>query len=200
MDLTPLIMISAGTFATNQTFTPFPAGGGSLGGLLFFLVIVALVVVRRIRYAVRGRRYSTGRVLSYPVIYMILTLALVVSADYQDPTALLSLLAIPAGFPVGYVLGRTTSFFNQGGTLFFKRSPFVLIIWMVSYIGRLFILIELGSNFEIGLIFDTILAGTTGVLIGEALRVIQAYRKHTSAPQESSDSGNDEQVEMMKEL
>ena len=197
-----LIILAAAPMATGQTFAGLPAGGGSLGGLLFFLFLIALVIVRRIRYAVRGRRYSTGRVISYPVIYLILTIVTVVPIEIFNPIALTSLLAILIGFPVGYVFGRNTSFFNQNGALYFKRSPYILIIWLISYIGRLFILMEVGANFEIAFIVDTILALTTGILLGEGIRVIRVYNSHhAGSPGDQGKAEDDEhQLGLMKEM
>ncbi|AKA48763.1 hypothetical protein IX51_06220 [uncultured archaeon] len=105
-------------FNSRQRFKPdtatSPTGLGNPGDLAFLLVIVDWVVVRRIMWAVRGRRFSRGRVLSLPIIYVILTAAIIVPLEYAYPIAFKSLLTMPVGFGIGYMFGKQISFLKNG--------------------------------------------------------------------------------------
>lgn len=180
----------------TQTSVLGSSGFGGVGGIGFLLAIVLLVVVRRIMYAVNGRRFSTGRVLSLPVIYLVLTFVTLIPLEYLNPMSLLSLLAIPVGFAAGYMFGKQVSFFKRGEVLYFKRSPVILVLWLISYVTRIILIYFLGTNFEIVFLVDSILALTSGLIIGEAVRVLKGHSQHVS----KSQAGQDAEFELMKEL
>ncbi len=191
-------MLAPSTVAAFPFTTPSPIVGqgfGNIGGLGFLLFIVAIVVVRRIKYATHGRRFSRGRVISLPAIYLFLTLVTIIPLEYLYPEAMLSLLTIPVGFAAGYMFGKHVSFFDRGGVLYFKRSPVVLILWLVSYITRIFLYYLLGTNFQVAFIVDAILALTSGLLLGESIRVIRGHSQYIGKP-----SSEPEDFELMKEL
>lgn len=189
----PISILSA-PFAQPSLFGT--SGLGGVGGLGFLLAIILLVVVRRIMYAVHGRRFSRGRVLSLPVIYLFLTFVTLIPLEYLNPVALLSLLAIPVGFVAGYMFGKQVSFFNKDGVLYFKRSPVILILWLISYITRIVLVYLLGSNFDIVFTVDSILALTSGLILGEAIRVLKGHSQHVSKPAPEKE----EEFDLMKEI
>lgn len=198
MDPSAALATLVSHFSSTQTFTPFPTGG-NLSGLGIFLVIIVIVVIRRIMYAVRGRRYSSGRVLSLPVIYLILTVVTIIPLEIQNSIALASLLTLPVGFAIGYAFGRQASFFYKGGMLYYKRSPVVLIIWLISYVSRLFLLFVLYQNFRVLFIVDAVIALTAGMIIGEAIHVLRKHDQFTGS-EPRKDEGSNDDFEMMKEM
>lgn len=182
-------------FNASTQSTSYTNGIGNLGSLAFLLIIVAWVAARRIMFAVRGRRFSKRRVLSLPVLYIFLTFLLIVPLEYNYPMALTSLLAIPAGFVVGYMFGKQVKFFNKNGALFFKRSPVVMVIWLVSYAARVILFYEFSSNLQVSFIFDAVLALTAGMLIGESIRILRSHSEYRQGS-----TGSTEGFEMMREL
>ncbi len=167
-----VIPSSAGAFTATQG-SPIP---GSYGDLAIFLAIIALIVVRRIIRGIYGRRYSTGRVLFLPVFYIVLTLAFVLFLDSGNQYFYYILLLIPAGLVAGLRVGGGASFFLKNGEVYYKRSPYIMVFWLVSYIARLILLFLYPTNLEIAFAVDAVLAITAGLIVGEAIHLIEGRK------------------------
>lgn len=173
--------------AAAQTIQPGATSAGSIETLVIFLAIIAIIVARRIVRGVYGRRYSTGRVLFLPVFYVLLTLAFVIFLNIGDTEIYYTLLLIPAGALLGLRIGGGISFFTKNGEVYYKRSPIILVIWLVSYVSRIILEFLYPTNRTIILAVDIVLALTAGLIIGEAVHLIQGRRDFIPAPEVEED-------------
>ena len=174
---TSIISIVTGSAAQTYPFTPT-----SYSGLGIFLVFIVLIVIRRVMRGIYGRRYSTGRVLFLPVFYVVLTLIFVAAFSATDIYAYYTFLLIPAGAIVGWRFGGGVSFFMKNGEVYYKRSPYILVVWLVSYILRVLLEFLFPSNLTIAFGVDAVLAITAGLIIGEAIHLIRGRRSFNQTP------------------
>lgn len=164
----------------NQNF-------GSIEELAVILILISLVVVRRIVRGVYGRRYSTGRVLFLPAFYIFLTLVFVIFLNLGDSYIYYTLLLIPAGALAGLRVGGGATFFMKNGEVYYKRSPFILIFWLISYIARLLLDFYFPTNVTVAFAIDVVLALTAGLIVGEAIHLIKGRKDFK--PQAQSEEG-----------
>lgn len=170
--------ILASSASGQQNLTGFPSGG-SVQSIYFLLMFLAIIVTLRIYRGINGRIYSTARVLRVPVIYVFLTLITVIGVGTFEPILVATLALIPAGFLLGYRFATKVTFFNRNNTVYYKRSPAVLIIWLISFIIRLVLEITIPPTVTIDFIVDLILCSTTGIFIGEALNVVRMRKSYS---------------------
>lgn len=140
---------------------------------IIFLFISIRVFVR----GINGRPYRQSYLYRRPVLYTLLTLYLIFPELYVSDFILLVLLAIPLGFIIGDRYGGDVSFFSVNSTLYFKRSPVIMIIWLISFGIRLILEILYPTVFLYDVMVDLLLAFTDGMLIGEARNVIIKARE-----------------------
>jgi hypothetical protein len=134
----------------------------------------------------KGTKYSAMNVYRLPISYLAITIIslLIISPSYLD------ILVVAAAIIVGYLLGlRLTAglqFFEKNNATYYKRSPFIMIVWLISFIARFGIelLVPLSLPIEIGI--DIILAGTTGMIIGEATHIGRSYKKYILEPKKGA--------------
>jgi hypothetical protein len=172
--------------ATQATQPGLPSTG-SMETLVIFLAIIAIIVARRIARGIYGRRYSTGRVLFLPVFYVLLTLVFVIFLNLGDTDIYYTLLLIPAGAVMGLRIGGGISFFMKNGEVYYRRSPVILIIWLASYVSRILLEVLYPTNRTIAFAVDVVLALTAGLIIGEAVHLIQGRRSFNPAPEKEED-------------
>ncbi len=166
------------------------------GGLLYFLVFIAIIVTLRLYRGIHGRRYSNARVLRLPVIYTILTLVSVLLAGFIDNEILVTLALIPLGFIVAYRFGSNVNFFTRNGTVFYRRSPVIMVIWLASFISRYILEILYGNNLQVILFVDAILSLTTGLIIGEAFHVLSKRKDYIPQASDSESVSHDFSIKM----
>ena len=145
-------------------------------GLQFELIIGVLIVIGIVR-GLAGRKYTPLRVLRAPVLYVLFTLVAVFLTSIPNIYAQLMLLFLPIGIPVGLRFGRDVKFFTKNGLLYYKRSPFILLLWAGALIAR--VALELYSSQSIlGIIvFNALLSFITGMLLGEAIHIFRTRKK-----------------------
>ncbi len=182
--------------ATPSPGSPFATGGGSTG-YIYLIGFLVFIIFLRIMRGIRGRRFSQGRVLMLPVIYILITLATVIPLELSHPIALISLAGIPAGFVVGYLFGQKVQFFNKNGMLYFKRSPVIMIIWLVSFVIRIVLEFEFTLNFQALFAVDVLLAVTSGLLIGESIHILRSHAEHK---QKNEEKRSQEETDYVKEM
>lgn len=163
--------------SSQQGFTGFPAGG-SPNSIYFFLAFIAVIATLRIYRGINGRVYSQVRVLRLPVVYVILTLVIILFFDSFNLMLVATLGIIPLGFLLGYVYGTRVKFFSRNNVVYYTRSPVIMVVWLVSYVGRMVIAIVVSPSFTVLFIFDALLCATTGLLIGEALNIMRKRREY----------------------
>ena len=171
--------------ASGGTLMPPGTFPQQSGGILYFLVFIAIIVTLRLYKGVYGRRYSNARVLRLPVIYTILALISVLILGFIDNVLLLTLAFIPLGFIVAYRFGSNVNFFTRNGEVYYRRSPVIMIIWLVSFLTRYILEILYGNNLQIIMLVDAILSLTTGLIIGEAFHILSRRKEYVPQPSEA---------------
>jgi membrane protein CcdC involved in cytochrome C biogenesis len=141
------------------------AGTSSQIELYYFLVVIALVLILRVRRTLNGQRYS-NRIFTLPIIYAIILLTFIVTLTIEE--ILIAVVLAVVAIPLGIRLSLNPEFFFRNNVLFFKRSVLLTIIWLGGFIIRIFLEIfyPTGDNF-INFIITGLLAFTLGLIIGE---------------------------------
>lgn len=159
---------------SNSTQGP---GGSSY---LFFLVIIAFIAVRRISRGVRGSPFRISRVLRAPIIYSILSVLFIFVLSPLNYDIYATIIFLPVGLLFGLGVGGSISFFLKGNVVFYKRSQAILVFWIVSFMLRI-ILEMFYSNIVIAeIVFDALLAFTSGLIIGEAINIINKAKVYSA--------------------
>ncbi len=183
-----LFFISA---ASNpQNLTGFPTTG-SMNSVYFVLIFFAIIVTLRIYRGVNGRAYSTSRVLRLPVVYVILTLITILAVGSFDPILVATLALIPAGFILGYRFGTKVRFFNRNNQVYYARSPVIMVIWLASFIIRLVVEEAMKPSLTVYFVVDLALCATTGLLIGEALNIVQKKKEYEDSQNNTPSQGEE---------
>lgn len=159
----------------SVTYLGFPSQ--QAGGLYFTLIFVAVIVALRLYRGIDGRRYSNIRVLRLPVIYSLLTLFTVLAVSLIDNLIIATLAFIPAGAIAGYRFGSNVKFFMKNSSVYYARSPVVMVLWLASFIARYILEFAYPGNLTVILVVDSVLSLTTGLLIGEAVNIMQRRKE-----------------------
>ncbi len=149
----------------------------NLYSMMIVLTIFVLIVGRRIYRGIKGRVYSTRRVLSLPILYIFITIASILPSAISNLNFIFTFFLIFAGLIIGLRFGEKVSFFYNTGTLYYKRSVFVLYFWLISLLVRIILYFLIPANFIIDISIDSILALTSGLLIGEAIHIINSKNR-----------------------
>lgn len=163
-----------------------PVSSGSLApnfDSFYLLIFIAIILTLRIYRGVSGRIYSNSRVLRPPIIYLLITIIAVLGVGFIDNTILLTLALIPLGFLIGYRFSTNVNFFSRNGTVYYKRSPVIMVIWLASFLGRMALEFLFPLNLQVLLVVDSALSLTTGLIIGEAFNLMSERKNYV--PQEA---------------
>ncbi|CAC12438.1 hypothetical membrane protein [Thermoplasma acidophilum] len=140
------------------------------------LIIIALIVIRSSIRAFHGRRYSRARLIRLPILYLILSVALLLVDFPRTPIYYSVMLLIPAGYAMGTRFGTQASFFYRSNVLYFKRSPVIFIIWMCSFLARISLEFFVPASPMINLIIDAVLSFTAGMILGESVYLLSSRK------------------------
>ena len=100
------------TSFSPQTFTT---------GYYFEIFIGIMVIVGIVRGLV-GRRYSAGRVLRTPAIYILFTAFAIYFTKWPNIYAEAVIVLIPIGIPFGIKFGKDVKIFKKENVLYYRRS------------------------------------------------------------------------------
>ena len=146
-------------------------GTSSQFELYYFLVLIALVLILRVRRTLNGQRYS-NRIFILPTLYALILLSFILTLTIEEIliTVILAVVAIPLGLRVS----EDPEFFFRNNVLLFKRSVVLTIIWLGGFIVRVFLEIfySTGNNL-INFIITGLLAFTLGLIIGERYMIME---------------------------
>ena len=140
-------------------------GTSSQVELYYFLVLIALVLILRVRRTLNGQRYS-DRIFILPTLYALILLSFIVTLTIEE--ILIAVILAVVAIPLGLRVSENPEFFFRNNDLFFKRSVVLTIIWLGGFIVRVFLEIfySTGNNL-INFIITGLLAFTLGLIIGE---------------------------------
>ncbi|WP_297216176.1 hypothetical protein [Thermoplasma sp.] len=150
-------------------------------GLAVILFIIALILIRTTIRAFHGRRYSNVRVVRLPAVYIILSVFAVLINFAGRFFYYSILLLIPAGYVFGSRFAGQAQFFYRSDVLYYRRSPVIFIIWLSSFLARIFLQFVLPDSFVINIIIDSVLSFTAGLLLGESINLIVKKRQMTES-------------------
>ncbi len=157
--------------------------------VLILVALLAIIAVRlfvRLRKNASGARYSLRSILLLPVLYSAITFFLMIGMQFRGDAILIASLII--GIAAGLLFGRRSEIFERDGKVMYRRSAFVMAIWLIGFLIRIGLEFVSGSfdfgsstpSFAAGgaVIFgaDVLLAFSAGLLLGEA---IMLYRSHS---------------------
>lgn len=184
-------MILEHILSVSTQNTP-PSTSNSLYSLIFLVVFVVYISYRRLYRGMHGGKFSKVRLLRIPIIYSVIT---VISAVFMPLEYIFIALGIGlAGLAVGSLYGDTARFFDRNSNTYYTRSPIIMVIWLAAFISRIGIELfyttstsffgSTGSTLP-AIIVNMLLAGSTGLLAGETIRI---YRKYEEYKNSGSDS------------
>ncbi len=149
-----------------------------------FLIVIVLIVSRRLYQGVRGQKF-TNRVYILPVIYILLTIFTLFTYAATQFDILATLLSIPLGALVGLRLGSAAQIYEKDGVTHYKRSRFIIGIWLAAYMARYGLVIAFPSVVVIIAITGALLAFTSGMLLGETIHLFRKYNAHKASASQS---------------
>lgn len=167
VDLTlPTIPI---TSFSPQTFTV---------GYYFEIFIGIMVIVGIVRGLV-GRRYSAGRVLRTPAVYILFTAFAIYFTKQPNIYAEAVIVLIPVGIPFGIKFGKDVKIFKKENVFYYRRSPYILIIWALALIARVYLELSSFNSIYAIMVINSLLSLITGLLLGEAINIFRTHRRTT---------------------
>lgn len=158
--------------------------------LSFFTILVFFLIGLRVTLSLVGRKYSAFRLFLGPFV-----LVLLVSYNYYysyivSSTISLTLafrtefLIIPifliVGIALGVKIGRKDRVFVKKGRAYYRSSVMISLMWALSFLIKMGVVTYLPlipAGISIGLVFSAILDITTGLILGEAMRIFGTYRR-----------------------
>ena len=140
--------------------------------LYYFLALIAIVLILRIRRTLNGQRYS-NRIFTLPIIYGLILLSFILTLTLEE--IVIAIVLALAAVPMGSRISENPEFFFRNQVLYFKRSVLLTVIWLGGFIVRVFLEIfySTGNNI-VNFIVTGLLAFTLGLIIGERYVI---YRK-----------------------
>lgn len=165
--------------------------------LSFFVILVFLLIGLRISLSLIGRRYSSFRVFLGPLVLVVLVAynyynSYVVSLSLNIFDLLMvDIISVPflvlLGMFVGHRLARKDRVFMKKGKPHYRSSVPISLIWALSFLIRMGIVTYLPLiQVSLGLISSAVLDITTGLILGEAIKIHGTYRREFSAGMSTS--------------
>ncbi len=155
-------------------------------GEMVFITIMAIVITLRVYRSAKGTRFSTTRLYRLPALYLIFTAIAIASIIPTSTEIMIAVASAAAGIAIGLRLAGGVKFFEKNGAVYYKRSPAIMIIWLVSFIGRFAAEAFYPSDHYALVAVALVLAVTTGLILGEAFHIkrnYEAYRKAAGIPE-----------------
>ncbi len=148
----------------------------------FLVVVIALILIRmmyrRIKQGLNGRLFKTFRLFTTPVIYFLLLLFFMAAFIGNIYYITIVILLCVIGIIPGFIYEERVSFFEKDKKIFYKRSPYILTIWIAGFLARILLEFLYPSNLEIQFIVDALLAVTLGLIMGESIKTYIKYREY----------------------
>ena len=157
----------------------------NIEGIVVFLAIIILIMARRIKSGLNGRRFKMSRIFTMPFIYAILLIFFLGAIGKNVTYIFIVAGLIFPGIIVGFIYGERVKFFEKNSFTYYKRSQFIMVFWLTSYIARIFLYIFYPTNFMANFIVDILLAITLGMIVGESVKLYIKYKEYRSPANEN---------------
>ena len=102
--------------------------------LVAILAVIAARLFAKLRKNARGAKYSLRSILFLPVLYSAITFFLMIGMPIRGDTLLAVSLIV--GIVIGLVLGMRAEIFEKDGKVMYRRSAFVMAIWLIGFVIR----------------------------------------------------------------
>ncbi len=145
--------------------------------IVIVIGILFLFVALRIYRGIYGRKFKKSRIIFRTAIFEIISIAITIPSANQNTDLLYLFISLMClGLILGVKFSEKVTFFYKRDVLYFKRSPIILIIWVVSFSLRIiFEFIVTERPFTV-IFTDSLLIFTSGLLMGEAISIIKQNR------------------------
>lgn len=172
-----------------------PAGNAS-NGILYFLFVIVLVMLLRVRRVMNGARISVGRTIGYSAYYVIFG-SLVLSSSFFLPIPEEYFVLYPILFAVTFLAAfelakrRLVFWKSSDGSIYSRGGLPIYFIYILGFIARVAIGYEyLGPNFLFSIpvsyslsgaaisatvTTDLLLVAGIGLLFGRNMRILRKY-------------------------
>ncbi|MCL4397285.1 hypothetical protein M1494_03000 [Candidatus Parvarchaeota archaeon] len=81
-------------------------------------------------------------------------------------------------FVVGLAYSKDMEFFEKGEKLYYKRKPYIMIIWMVTFLVRVVLEIEASNLIYAIYTVNVLMALSTGLITGEAINTYKSHKNY----------------------
>lgn len=152
--------------------------GVSNSTLAIILILVAIYLTVRMYRNLKGTKFNESKVYRLPLIYLTLTIISLFTISPSLTDIIVVIIAIAIGYFIGLRLGAGLQFFEKEGATHYRRAPLILILWMVSFVLRFAIELFYPTNLVLGLATEILLAGTTGMILGEAVHIVRSHKNY----------------------
>lgn len=155
--------------------------------LSFFTILIFIIIGFRIGMSLAGRKYSFIRLFTGPVFLFLLvsynyynsyivSLSLNISDIFHTELILIPIL-VGLGMAVGHRIARRDRVFRKKGRAYYRTSVAISLVWAFSFLARMGVITYLPLvNVGVGLFLSSLLDITTGLILGEALKIHRTYR------------------------
>ncbi len=157
----------------------------------FFAALIFVLVAVRIALSAVGRKYSAARLFLGPVFLVILvaynyynsylvSISLNLYSIMKTEVILIPVFVV-LGLAAGHKLARKDRVYLKKGTPYYRSSIVISFVWALSFLIKMGIITYLPFlPIGVGLAFSAILDITTGLILGEAIKIHGTYRKEFS--------------------
>lgn len=160
--------------------------------LSFFTILIFFIIGFRITLSIVGRKYSSLRLFLGPVVLVLLVSynfynSYLVSASLNLASIFRTeMLTIPffliLGLALGHRLARKDRVFIKKGKPHYRSSITISLVWAVSFLLKMGIITFIPSVFSaVGITISAILDLTTGLILGEAIKIHGTYKREYEA-------------------
>ncbi|WP_393970878.1 hypothetical protein OXIME_001120 [Oxyplasma meridianum] len=141
----------------------------------FLASLTVFLLLLRLSRLFLGRKYSIGKVLLVPVIYALLSVYTYIQVSTLQKELIIVFGVL--GLIAGIAYGKKDRFYVKNNVLKYRSSlPFTLI-WTLSFLGEIYIyLYNPRLPISVGFALNIIIAGSAGLILGEAIRIMNSYR------------------------
>jgi membrane protein CcdC involved in cytochrome C biogenesis len=161
--------------ANATTVNPITASQSSTE---LFLLLIVVFLSYRVYRGVTGARFSMRRVFTVPIIYAGLTILSFLGFPATLTDVAVTIIALVAGIFAGLRLGHNVKFYQQNNATYYKRSPFIMILWLVAYVLRFGAEFFIPLSATVNLLIEMLLGFSSGLLLGEAIHIYRKYGEH----------------------
>ncbi len=143
----------------------------------YIIILIIILVYSSYKSIIKGRKVRPSRIFIRPLVYIFLSLsALSNTVSMVDSISIL--IGSVAGFLIAYYFGEDTKLFiGKNNDIYYKRSPVIFTLWILSFLGRIYIYFISENNISwIEIIFDFLLLMSTFMTLGEFFYIYKKYR------------------------